>query len=247
MTDNYIRIIQSEQKTDIYRFTTVERLLNMVVQKTNTLVNPRKWEDPFENALAMHIRLIKPDGSTIPYPLRNRAYGQCWTLTRETDAFWRMYIPKGSGVRLRTSIRCLYKSLENNCKNPYPSMSCFIGRVDYRTEEELTKCFNDKEWVNDNFHGQGTQGHVDTLLLKRKEFEPENEVRLLYLDPSNKDHGDYFPYSINPSSVITEVTFDPRMDDKLYATYESILKSLDFTGVINKSQLYKVPDINIQV
>jgi hypothetical protein len=198
MRDNYIRITQRERSAPVYRFTTIERLLNMVVQKTNTLVTPRKWEDPFENALAMHIRLLRPDGSTSPYPLRNRAYGQCWTLTKETDASWRMYVPSGKGVRLRSTIRKLYKSLENRCPVPYASMACFIGRVEYRSGEGITVLFNNKEWVNRNFRGQGTHGHVDTLLLKRTEFEPEAEVRLLYLDPQNKDHGDFLHLSDRP-------------------------------------------------
>ena len=247
MRDNYIRITKRERSAPVYRFTTIEQLLNMVVQKINILVAPHKWDDPFENALAKHISLLRPDGSTSHYPFRNRAYGQCWTLTKETDAFWRMYVPKGSGVRLCSTIRKLYKSLEDKCPVPYASMACFIGKVDYKSSKEITYLFNDKEWVNNNFRGQGTYGHVNTLLLKRKEFEPENEVRLLYLDPLNKDHGAFFLYLIEPSSVIEEVTFDPRMEDTQYSTYESILRNYGFAGEINKSDLYKAPDIEIRI
>lgn len=85
------------------------------------------------------------------------------------------------------------------------------------------------------------------MLLKRTEFEPEAEIRLLYLDPRNKDHGDCFSYPIDPFSVIEEITFDPRMEDTQCTTYESILRSYGFTGEINKSWLYKAPDINICV
>jgi hypothetical protein len=247
MRDNYIRIPQRERNSTVYRFTTIERLLNMVVQRTNTLVAPRKWEDPFENALATRIRLRRSDGSTAHYPLHNRAYGQCWTFTRETDAAWRMYVPRGSGVRLRSTIRKLYSSLEKQCPKPYESMACFIGRVEYKSGEEITALFNDKEWVNDNFRGQGTHGHVDTLLLKRTEFEPEAEARLLYLDPRNKDHGDFFTYSIDPPSLFEQITFDPRMEDMQCSTYESILRSYGYAGEINKSGLYKAPDIEICV
>jgi hypothetical protein len=247
MRDNYIRIPQRERRSHIYRFTTIERLLNIVVQGANTLVAPRKWEDPFENALATHIRLLRPDGSTTPYPLRNRVYGQCWTFTKETDAAWRMYVPRGRGVRLRSTVRKLYSSLEKQCPAPYASMACFIGRVEYRSGEEITTLFNDKEWVNNNFRGQGTHGHVDTLLLKRTEFEPEAEVRLLYLDPHNKDHGDVFTYLLDPSSLLEEITFDPRMEDTQCSTYESILRNCGYAGEINTSGLYKAPDIKICV
>ena len=247
MKNNYIRISQRERSSPVYRFTTIERLLNVAVQRTNTLVSPRKWEDPFENALAKHIRLLRPDGSASPYPLRNRAYGQCWTLTKETDAAWRMYVPSGKGVRIRSTIRKLYTSLEKRCPVPYASMACFIGRVEYKSGEEITALFNDKEWVNRNFRGQGTHGHVDTLLLKRKEFEPEAEIRLLYLDPHNKNHGDLFTYLTEPYSVIEEVTFDPRMERNVMRDVQSILRSYGFAEEINKSGLYKAPDIEICV
>lgn len=247
MKDNYIRILQRERSSHVYRFTTIERLLHMVLQRVNTLVAPRKWEDPFENALATSIRLIRPDGSIVPYPLRNRAYGQCWTLTKETDAAWRMYVPSGCGVRLRSTVRKLYNSLKEQCPVPYASMACFMGQVEYRSGEEITALFNDKDWVNNNFRGQGSRGHVDTLLLKRTEFEPEAEVRLLYLDPHNKDHGDFFAYAMDPSSLLEEITFDPRMEETQCSTYQSILRSYGYAGEINKSGLYKAPDIEICV
>jgi hypothetical protein len=126
-------------------------------------------------------------------------------------------------------------------------MACFIGRVEYKSGEEILALFNDKEWVIHNFRGQGTQGHVATLLLKRTEFTPEDEVRLLYLDPHNKDYGDSFTYQTEPSAFVEEVTFDPRMKDTEFCTYKSILERYGFAGEINKSGLYKAPDIEISI
>lgn len=165
----------------------------------------------------------------------------------ETDAFWRMYVPRGGGVRLRSTIGTLYDSLESKCIKPYAAMSCFIGRVEYRTEEDITKLFTTTDWVKNNFCGQGAAAHADTLLLKRTEFKPEAEVRLLYFDPHNKDYGDCFSYQMVLSSVISEVTFDPRMEDTMCNTYESILRSYGFTGEISRSALYQVPNIEISV
>ncbi len=242
---NYINIAASEGNTSIYRFTQIKWLLDSIMQKKNTLSSPRKWSDPFENALAREICLSRQDGSTSPHPLRNRAYGQCWTIVPETDAFWRMYVSQGDGVRLRSTIRKVYQSLERS--QVLHTISCFIGRVQYKTEQEITALFGDEAWVNQYFIGQGTRGHVETLLLKRKEFEPEREVRLLYLDPHNTDYGDAFSYKIKPSSMILEVTFDPRMTNSLFDTYKSILLNAGFTGEINKSTLYNAPKITLCV
>jgi len=239
---NYINIALNEGNTPIYRFTQIKWLLDSIMQKNNTLLSPRKWNDPFENALAREIRLSRPDGSTSPHPLRNRVYGQCWTLTPETDAFWRMYAPHGDGVRLRSTVRKVYQSLERS--QDLHAISCFIGRVQYKTEKEITA-----SWANQQFVGQGTRGHVETLLLKRMEFQPESEVRLLYLDPHNTDYGDVFSYKIKPSSMILilEVTLDPRMTDSLFDTYKSILLSAGFAGEINKSTLYRAPKITLTI
>jgi len=242
---NYIDIEPSERKTSIYRFTQVKWLLDSIVQKKNTLVSPRKWEDPFENALAREIRLRRPDGSLCSHPFRNRSYGQCWTLNQETDAFWRMYAPEGDGVVLRSTIGALYRSLERSQISH--TTSCFIGRVQYKSGTEIQGLFNDKTWVKKHFLGKGTRGHLETLLLKRMEFKPEGEVRLLFFDPHNTDYGDFFSYTVNPSSMITEVTFDPRMADSLFETYLSVLLSAGFTGEISKSALYRAPKITLTV
>ena len=242
---NYIDIEPSERKTSIYRFTQVKWLLDSIVQNTNTLQSPRKWEDPFENALAREIRLRRPDGSRCPHPFRNRSYGQCWTLNQETDAFWRMYVPEGDGVMLQSTIGALYRSLERSQVSH--TTSCFIGRVRYKSRTEIEALFNDKTWVKKHFLGKGTRGHLETLLLKRLEFKPEGEVRLLFFDPHNKDYGDLFSYATNPISMITEVTFDPRMADSLFETYKSILLSNGFTCEICKSALYRAPQIMITV
>ncbi len=247
LIDNYIGIDRSERDMLLYRFTTIQHLLNAIVQRTNTLISPRKWDDPFENALAKNLRLRRPDGSISPYPFRNRAYGQCWTLKKETDAFWRMYVPRSTGVRLRSTIKTLYKSLEGECKKPYARISCFIGRVEYLPEKDIIKKFNDADWVKRSFLGQGTGAHAKTLLLKRTEFEHEAEVRLIYLDPHAIDHGDCYSYPMDPCAVISEITFDPRMEDTMYDTYQSILESYGFTGTINRSALYQVPNIEITV
>ncbi len=194
-----------ESVKTVYRFTTVKWLLDSIVNNRNTLVSPRKWNDPFENALAEQVRFHQPGDSTSPYALRNRAYGQCWTLDPETDAFWRMYCPHGDGVRLRSTTRELINTLRMSIRS-YRNTSCFIEAVQYESEETITTKFKDKLWVEYNLLKLGTRGHVNTLLLKRMEFKTESEIRLLYLDPYNKDHGDLFSYKIDPS--VTPISMD---------------------------------------
>jgi hypothetical protein len=187
------------------------------------------------------MKFISPNGRTFSHPLRERAYGQCWTISEETDAAWRMYTPGGNGVRLKSTIQKLYHSLVH-AQNSYANMSCFIGRVQYKKEDELSSWFNDTKWVKQNLFKVGSKGQAKSLLFKRKEFEPEQEIRLLYLDPHNEGSDDIYCHEMKVSDVIEEITFDPRMKENLYETLHSVLVKLGYTGNINKSKLYHIPD-----
>lgn len=252
---NYIYIDQKDLKTPIFRFTPVDRILPLIVNGQNTLVSPRKWEDPFENILNRMI--FKDSGKPFKHPFRNRVYGQCWTLTEETDATWRMYVPKGNGVRLKTTIKKLYQSLvqsmhhsydpqwkEHGTINPYAGLACFIGRVDYKTEDELSSLFSDPKWVKNNLWG-GHLNQAKSLLFKREAFAPEQEIRLIFLEPHNNGADDFYHYALAPSDIIEQITFDPRMEDGLYKTYSSILRKHGYSGDIGKSTLYQVPNFEI--
>ncbi len=166
-----------------------------------------------------------------------------------------MYVPKCNGVRLKTTIKKLYQSLihslhahydpqwkEHGINDPLAGLACFIGRVQYKTEKEIISWFDDPRWIE-----VGTQEQADSLLFKREAFKPENEIRLIYLAPENNGTNDYYPYNLDPSNIIEQITFDPRMEDGLYDTCSSILHKYGYAGDIGKSTLYQVPNLEIPV
>lgn len=256
LNKNYIYIDQKAD-TPIFRFTTVDRILSLICksQYQNTLASPRKWNDPFENILR---RMIFKDrnGNSFKHPLRDRSYGQCWTLTEETDAAWRMYAPEGNGVRLKTTIKKLYKSLEQSLHelcfpggmkqgiiDPLAGTACFIGQVQYKTEAELSSCFSDPKWVEKHLWNGSNREQAESLLLKREAFKPEQEIRLIYLDPQNNGD-DFYHYTVE-KDFIEQIIFDPRMEDDIYEAYSSILRKYSYFGDIGKSTLYWIPHFEI--
>jgi len=240
---NYVGITPDEWGSPIYRFTTVERVLKLFNQSQNTLVSPFKWDYPFENLLAS-LTIRGNDDETYQHPNRNNVFAQCWTLTKETDATWRIYVPNGKGVRIKTTIRKLHQSLYNSQGSDAP-LSCYIGRVKYKTEKDLETLFTQENWVWNNLFGSGPQGRVNSLLFKRPAFKSEKEIRLIFLDNIIQGESYLFHYDLEPSNVIMDITFDPRMDDCLFKTYYSILRKLDYSGKIGKSTLYRTPNIEI--
>ena len=196
---------------------------------------PCKWDDPFENILERVRYRRKSDGQQFLFPLRDCAYGQCWTLRPDHDAAWRSYLPDKNGAQITSTIRHLYLSLKQS-QNQYPLLACWIGRVTY----------HEKKWFSRSllarvFKEGGTRRQVDTLLW-------EKEVRLLYLDPRRHSHGHSFHYPINPRALISRVTLDPRMPEHLAKSYTKLLgDKLGFAGKIVQSSLYRCPNMEISV
>ncbi|MGB3551168.1 MAG: hypothetical protein WA993_10780, partial [Candidatus Binatus sp.] len=89
---------------------------------------------------------------------------------------------------------------------------------------------------------QDGSGIAESLLMKRIEFEHEEEVRLLYTDPEQKWNADLFTYSMDPFKLFDEIIFDPRMEETQYKQYKEGLVKLGFTNTISQSGLYKIRD-----
>jgi hypothetical protein len=243
--ENLIRISFEEREAPIYRFTTVERILELIAHHKNSLVSPRKWNDPFENLLA-RLTIRQSNSENFKHPHRNLVYAQCWTFTEETDGTWRIYAPSGNGVRLKTTVHKLHQSLYDS-QGPHAKDSCYIGRVDYMTEEQLISLFYQPTWVVNHLLSSGPLARVESLLFKRTAFKHEDEIRLIFLDNLIQGQNGLYHYAFDPSDVIMEITFDPRMDDSLYETYSSILRKMGYSGIIGKSSLYRIPFMEISI
>lgn len=206
----------------IYRIFPIRRLLDTLEQGTIFLVPPARWDDPFENLLHADQRIAN-----------DRAYGQCWTFNRDTDAMWRIYSAGKDGVRVKTKPRRLLAALEKHV-GAEAEERCFVGRVRYRGLKDLVKTIN----MNLLFT---TEGSVLPLALsfKRLEFKHEREVRLIYIG----DAGDTFGFSVDINDQFEEITFDPRMDQTLVRAYQLAIRATGYRKPINQSTLYRAPDL----
>ena len=253
MMDNYISIPKEERDKPIYRVISISRLLEMFAIKKNTLLKPKLWDDPFENFICKST-FQDENGKTHKYPFRNRAYGQCWTLKNESDAMWRIYAPNKDGVKIETSIRSLFDSLwddnryHKSLPSPlkYPQSSCFIGKVEYHKQEALKDLIGDPNKMFELMKGNNRQseGHAKTLLLKREEFDHEYEVRLIYFN-HREDGDDIHQYPCDPYELISRITFDPRMETRLFDVYKMFFKNSGYKGEVEQSTLYSIPQLKV--
>jgi hypothetical protein len=188
-------------------------------------------------------------GTTIP--LKNLAadwYGQCCSLTEETDAMWRIYSPdrkKSPGVKVSTTIRQIFDNLKA-VGSSAPALQFFMGRVNYRTENEIVTLMSHLTFTDIAIGGQGDQ-FAGLLCMKREAFLHENEVRLLFQDiPSAKRGlGGVFTYPLDPNAVFHELVLDPRLDAGDVSGMTATLKAAGCVLPITQSALYQTPQFVI--
>jgi len=181
--------------------------------------------------------------------IREHFYGQCWTFNAdETDALWRIYSHGKDGFRVRTTIRKLFDQFYNADFN-FAMLTFFIGRIQYWTEAEIKQYFEDPDNLGGAITDTSGKGNVGTLLIKRPEFQHENELRLIaqthesWYDTSNKLYS--FPVDVN--LTIEDILADPRMDPATFETAQAEFRALGYKNSIHRSTLYQVPNLNLRL
>lgn len=97
----------------------LKRFNELYYNKENVLVNPRKWDDPFENFMIENAKYLFKGGRIHTTRDSDCCFGQCWTLTKESDAIWRIYAPNKDGVKVKSTIRILLRSLEKQLRTHF--------------------------------------------------------------------------------------------------------------------------------
>ena len=225
----------------VYRITTVERLKELFASRSNTLVKPKLWDDPFENfILGSKVRL--KTGEIVVYNYHERVYGQCWTFHKASDAMWRIYAPEKNGVRLRSTIATLRRELDR-AHPDHTDAKCCVGRVRYLSSRKM------KQVANSTFddYGIGVDRLFNSLLIKRPAFSHERELRLLYFEMDNSKYGEEtYSYEVDPHAMISQIMLDPRLPlDTVKSMKEGIRSATGFEGPIKRSLLYATPRNNI--
>lgn len=226
----------------IYRVVSVECFFEMIEEKRTVLVRPCKWEDPFEDLLS-HTIVTKKAGEKIKFAVTEDFFGQCWTLKKESDGIWRNYASLRSGVRIQTTVKKLLEVIYDVNEN-MSKLSSFIGKVIYKTDSEIKKSINDI--IEQMLMDSSGKGIAKTLLIKREEFNYEEEVRVLFSDKNKRDQN-IVSFTIDPLSLIDSVLFAPKTSEYLFRIFKQRLAKKGFPKVkVTKSKLYEPFSIEVE-
>ena len=246
--NNLIRLTEAELDQRIYRIYALDRFEAMLASNHDALVNPAKWDDPFENFFLQRTEVIDTVSGTA-IPLKNLAgdwYGQCWSLNEETDAMWRIYSPdpiQKVGVKESTTMRKLFENLAR-AGSSAPYLQFFIGRIAYLPLQAIVYMMQGLTFNDVAIGAQGDR-FADLLCIKREAFEHENEVRLLFQDVelagSKRGAGGVFKYGLDPHTVFDEVVLDPRLLGPAALVLKQKLQSAGCRLKIEHSSLYQTP------
>jgi hypothetical protein len=244
MEDNAIGL--EDLDTKIYRIFSLDRFSKIIQNRENGLVNPSKWDDPFENFFLKGFAELE-DGTPVSLSQLSASwYGQCWTRNKDSDAMWRIYSADKTGVRVETTARALFSDFYNSV-DKLASLKCLIGSVEYKQREEIERFLAETTFTDLALGGQ-PQKFASTLLIKRPEFSHENEVRLLFND-ADGDHGQngvaVFPFPWE--KILTGVALDPRLSESEFQAEMQKLVALGCTVPITQSELYKFTPTKIRL
>ena len=224
-------------QTKIYRIFPQVRFFELFKEKRNALVQPRKWHDPFENIfLKSPVKAVT--GEIRSFSLHDAVYGQCWTRQNASDAMWQIYSKNGDGIRVRTTVGKLIDSLRA-AHGDMANESCFIGRVRYERDKQL------REFGRSMFVGhRGTEAIAKSLLIKRRAYRHENEVRLVYIASSETREDDLvYKYGLYPLEIFDQVMVDGRVSWDDFVRLKNVIAKR--TGLpkrrIKRSLLYTPP------
>lgn len=229
----YLNLKGTDRTRFLYRITSVQRFVEGLATHENVLVQPERWEDPFEGII-LNAYGVLPNGATVMFRLRRNYFGQCWSLHRETDLMWRAYSPNASGVKLRVRADKLHDSLACH-KGATAEIRTFLGRVSYQRRQQ----FHDTLSHGCHF-GPPSESQARALLLKRYGFRSEQEVRLIaYAEHGSA--GNSIRYPVDWNDLVTEAVLDPRMCWADTSRARAKIREAGYKGRLVQSSLYKPP------
>lgn len=240
---NYINIPKRERGNYVYRTLPFNRLVEIFESEKNTLLAPYMWKDldPFENFILQ--APVDRNGTKLLW--HDHFFGQCWSMTDESDAIWRIYSPDKSSVRIRTTIEKLAESLSKNSGSH--SIDSFIGKVKYYFQKRMMPVAKKLRADILNVRNNDVKKSAKAFLIKRDAFKHEDEIRLIYFGNDTEKGKNIYQYSIDPHNLIESVTIDPRAPTQLVEVYSHYLRNkIKFKGDIIKSKLYDLPPAVIE-
>lgn len=257
MPVEFIRITRADflSKNYLNKFMPLEYALESLQNKYLWLANPTRWEDPFEKRFVT-AKYIDDAGKEKNFSWLGRVFCICFTQTPRSEAYWSVYSRKEIGIQLRINRSELLKELEVFSKDN-ENFKVYIGKVEYMKAIDIKKPLSQIPMVDKPKNINSSDFKARLLLLKRKDFEYENEIRVIVVkQKETQERGIRLPIK-DIYQLINQITIDPSAGNyttealKYYLTGELGFTPIDrsmgqFHRVV-RSNLYMENQSNVKI
>ncbi len=173
---------------------------------------PSIWQDPFEKRFYVAEQFII-EGKKKRNPLKDKFFCCCMTSIAQSEAHWNIYSRDQIGIQLKISRRKLLSFLESRPAKYH----FFIGKAEYLRQRDIEGDLMANPFLKTNFNIDDDNDWIKLLLLKRKPFEYEQEVRFIVTNREKDDDKDGISiYGKKPSfiSTIDSIKISPKCPEK---------------------------------
>lgn len=189
------------------KYMPLERALDLLNNSQIWFANPTTWDDPFEKRFIETKYLEK--GMKIDFPWKNRIFCVCMSKNPNCEAYWNTYAKKGLGICLVIDPVRLLAVLEDYSKKN--NCSVYIGAVEYQETKVIKGSLNKNPFLGKAFNLHSDDSKAKLMLLKRKAFEYEDEIRFIVVkNAGTLEKGIKLNYSISNTDLVKVVKIDPR-------------------------------------
>jgi len=246
--------LKSDDETNIWRYLDFTKFAAMLDSSALFFSRLDRFDDPYEGAttqLTLEKRNRRLEELVANHPqhdreryrnrmlihyknrfhIRKRIAANCWHKNEhESEAMWKLYVPSGEGVAIKTTIKGLKDALE-----PHPELF-YIADIEYQDYSTFT--FTDNSVL-------------DQSLVKRASFSHESELRTFLvkdlgdLNKHEELHDSPIDYGINVkidvNTLVQELYICPSAPSWFASLVENTAKKYGMTSEVKHSLLDQLP------
>lgn len=242
-------------KDKLFKVMSLENALRCIKENYLWLANPIEWQDPFEKRFVT-AKYEDERGKIKSFAWKDKVYCACFTPTVRSEAYWKVYCPNEIGIRLTIDRNELYNELKEYSERD-DILHLYIGRAEYMDANKIKMSLSQIPMNDRPQHIDGANFKARLLLLKRKDFKYENEVRIIVVRKETSDaKGIKLPIH-DKYKLVQQITIDPRVGKYTTEILRNYFReTLKFSpiprgnGTFNrvvKSNLYKEDQKNLTI
>lgn len=218
----------------IYRYMSWKIFMKCIREESFRFVEPSIWPDKFESLFYRAKYNFNGSENIIP----SKVYALCTTRERDCEPSWNSYASKEMTIQIKINRLKWLESLNQwNKKDGNIEYKIYEGTINYDVKEAHLAVLSQPTFsINENAYTTSGQGelfsnfdinsYISLLLLKRKAYSYENEIRYFLIPPQDKIlEENYFEPKVFNTDIIEEIRYSPKLPKCMFCAMIFALKN----------------------